>query len=86
MACRVLISANFLVGCIVAIGQKPSILLDAPSASQKQSGRSSAVQDGQGHEPSKNHIFWIIPHYRSDENSAEIKPSTPGEKMKVAWE
>lgn len=35
-------------------------------------------------EPSKNHIFWIIPNYRSDENAAEIKPLTPAEKMKVA--
>ena len=67
------------VGCVVSIGQEPSILLDAPSASQTQSGRSSPVQDGQGREPSKNHIFWIIPNYRSDENSAEIKPLTPGE-------
>jgi len=63
----------------VAIGQEPSRLPDAPSASQTQSSPSS-VQ----HEPSKNHIFWIIPNYRSDENATEIKPLTPAEKMKVA--
>jgi hypothetical protein len=77
----VLISVNFLVGGIVAIGQQPSTLPDAPSASQTQAGPS---QHGQQHEPSKNHIFWIIPNYRSDENSAAIKPLTPDEKMKVA--
>jgi hypothetical protein len=79
MVCRVLVSANLLVGGVVAIGQEPSRLPDAPSASQTQSSPSS-VQ----HEPSKNHIFWIIPNYRSDENAADIKPLTPGEKMKVA--
>src|SRR6202140_1967466 len=84
MVCRVLISANLLVGGVVAIGQEPSRLPDAPSASQTQSGPSSVSQHGQQHEPSKNHIFWIIPNYRSDENSAAIKPLTPDEKMKVA--
>jgi len=79
MVCRVLVSANLLVGGVVAIGQEPSRLPDAPSASQTQSSPSS-VQ----HEPSKNHIFWIIPNYRSDENATEIKPLTPAEKMKVA--
>jgi hypothetical protein len=44
----------------------------------------SVAQSVPQHEPSKNHIFWIIPNYRSDENSAEIKPLTPGAKMKVA--
>lgn len=78
---RVLISVNFLVGGVVAIGQQSSTLPDAPSANQTQSGQS---QPSQPHEPSKNHIFWIIPNYRSDENSTEIKPLTPAKKMKVA--
>jgi hypothetical protein len=88
MVCRVLVSANLLVGGVVAIGQEPSRLPDAPSASQTQSGPSGVAQSEPQHEPqhepSKNHIFWIIPNYRSDENSAEIKPLTPAEKMKVA--
>ena len=69
---------------VVAIGQEPSALPDAPSASQTQSSPSSLTQERQQPEPSKNHIFWIIPNYRSDENPAEIKPLTPAEKMKVA--
>jgi hypothetical protein len=84
MVCRVLVSANLLVGGVVAIGQEPPRLPDAPSASQTQSGPSSVAQSVPQHEPSKNHIFWIIPNYRSDENAAEIKPLTPAEKMKVA--
>jgi hypothetical protein len=84
MVCRVLVSANLLVGGVVAIGQEPSGLPDAPSASQSQSAPSSVAQRVPQHEPSKNHIFWIIPNYRSDENAAEIKPLTSAEKMKVA--
>src|SRR5579863_2539358 len=77
MVYRVLVSANLLVGGVVAIGQEPSVLPDAPSASQTQSNPSSVTQSVPQHEPSKNHIFWIIPNYRSDENAAEIKPLTP---------
>jgi hypothetical protein len=84
MICRVLLSLNLLVGPVALIGQEPSTLPDAPSSSQTQASPSIAAQDGQKHEPSKNHIFWIIPNYRSDENPAEIKPLTPGAKMKVA--
>ena len=68
----------------MAIGQEPSGLPDAPSASQTRSSPSSVTQSVPQHEPSKNHIFWIIPNYRSDENAAEIKPLTSAEKMKVA--
>jgi hypothetical protein len=38
------------------------------------------------HQLSKNHIFWVIPNYRSDEKSTQIKPLTPGAKMKVAFD
>jgi len=84
MVCRLLISVNFLAGGVAAIGQESSTLPDAPSSIQTQSGSSSLTQYGQQNEPSKNHILWIIPNYRADENSAEIKPLTPLEKMKVA--
>ena len=82
--CWVLVSVNLLVGPVAAMGQETSTLADAPSSSQTQSGPSRLAQYGQQHEPSKNHIFWIIPNYRSDENSEEIKPLTPGAKLKVA--
>ena len=80
----VLLCLNFLVGPVAAIGQETSPLPDAPKPSQAQTGQSSPQQDGQQNQPSKNHIFWVIPNYRSDESPAEIKPLTPSVKIKVA--
>ncbi len=82
--CRVLISANFLCAGVAAAGQEPPALPDAPSATQTQSRPSRLKQHDDQHQPSKNHIFWIIPNYRSDENPAEIKALTPAKKMKVS--
>jgi hypothetical protein len=79
----VLISINLLFGD-VAMGQAAPALPDAPAANQTQSGSSSSAPRDQQHQPSKNHIFWIIPNYRSDENPADIKALKSGEKMKVA--
>jgi hypothetical protein len=84
MVCRALVSVNLLLGGVVAIAQESSGLPDAPSANQTPSGPSGAAQSVPQHEPSKNHFFWIIPNYRSDENAAEIKPLTSAQKMKVA--
>ena len=84
MICRILISTNFTFVGAIAIAQETSALPDAPSASQIQSKPSGLASHDEQHEPSKNHIFWIIPNYRSDENSAQIKALTPAEKMKVS--
>jgi hypothetical protein len=86
MVCRVLISANFLFAGALAVGQETPALPAAPSASQTQSKPSNLIERAKRHEPSKNHIFWIIPNYRSDENSEEIKPLTPARKMKVSFD
>jgi hypothetical protein len=84
IVCRVLLFGNFLFAGVVAVGQETSALPDAPSATQTQSKPSKLIQHDEQHETSKNHILWIIPNYRSDENSEEIKPLTPAEKMKVS--
>jgi hypothetical protein len=84
IGCRVLLFGNLLFAGVVAIGQETSALSDASSATQTQSKPSNLIQQDEEHEPSKNHIFWIIPNYRSDENSKEIKPLKPAEKMKVS--
>jgi hypothetical protein len=84
MACRILISVNFLLASVAAIGQDVSTPPGAPSSSQTQSHPSSLAQSAPQPQPSKNHIFWIIPNYRSDENSGEIKSLRPAAKMKVA--
>jgi len=45
--CHVLLSLDFLVGPVAAIGQETSPLPDAPKPNQTQSGQSSPEQDGQ---------------------------------------
>jgi hypothetical protein len=58
-----------------------------PDAPQPQSGvYSTDASQRPRHEPSPNHIFWIIPNYRADENGGDIKPLTRGEKFKVAFD
>jgi hypothetical protein len=84
--CRVLITADFLLAGVVAVGQDSAALPDAPSATQTQSKPSNAKKQDDQHEPSKNHIFWIIPNYRSDENSGQVNALTPAEKMKVSFD
>jgi hypothetical protein len=75
----------FLLGPF-PLGQETSPLPDAPQPTQSQSPQPNPEQNGPQHEPSKNHIFWVIPNYRSDENPATIKPLTAGAKMKVAFD
>jgi hypothetical protein len=84
IVCRVLLFGNLLFACVVAAGQEPSALPDTPSTTQTQSKPSNLTQHDEQREPSKNHILWIIPNYRSDENPGEIKALTPAEKMKVS--
>src|SRR6202041_2005719 len=84
IGCRMLLFDNFLFAGVVAVGQETSALSDAPSATQTQSKPSNLIQHDEEHEPSKNHILWIIPNYRSDENPGEVKALAPAEKMKVS--
>jgi hypothetical protein len=79
---RVLLFGNFLFAGVVVVGQTAQ-LPDAPSTTQAQS-TTGIVQHAGRHEPSKNHILWIIPNYRSDENPGGTKALTPAEKMKVS--
>jgi hypothetical protein len=84
IVCTVLLFGNLSFACVAAAGQEPSALPDAPSTTQTQSKPSNLTQHDEHREPSKNHILWIIPNYRSDENPGEIKALTPAEKMKVS--
>ena len=81
---RLLVGLGFLVGSMAAMGQETPPQPDAPQPAPSQSPQSTLEQNGGQHTPSKNHIFWVIPNYRSDENSTTIKPLTSGAKMKVA--
>ena len=60
-------------------------LPDAPEP-QDQAKQANPEQNGQPPKPSKNHIFWVIPNYRADESTAEIKPLTSGAKFKIAFD
>jgi hypothetical protein len=81
---RVLLCGNLLFAGLIAVAQEPSVLPDAPSVTQTQANPPTLTRHDAPHEPSKNHILWIIPNYRSDENPGEIKALTPAEKMKVS--
>jgi hypothetical protein len=84
--CHLLVGLGFLVGSISALGQGTSPLPDAPQPAQSQTPQSNPEQNGPQHEPSKNHIFWVIPNYRSDDNTTTILPMTRSAKMKVAFD
>lgn len=86
-------SSNILIFGLVYLGsvfspvaagaQQTSTLPDAPQP-RPASDQVSTDEDRQSRKFSKNHILWIIPNYRSDENPDQIQPLTPGEKLKVA--
>jgi hypothetical protein len=86
VVCHFFAGLAFLVGSISALGQETSPLPDAPQPTQSQSPQSNPEQNGPQHEPNKNHILWVIPNYRSNENPPTIKPLTAGAKMKVAFD
>ena len=79
---HLLIGICFLLGSIALMGQETSPLPDAPKPSETQ----SPPQNDRQHEPSKNHIFWVIPNYRSDENQTTITALAPSAKMKVSFD
>jgi hypothetical protein len=86
LVCHLLTVFGFLFASITAMGQETSQLPDAPQPARSQSGQSNPEQNGREHEVSKNHIFWVIPNYRSNEDPSKIKSLTPGAKMKVTFD
>jgi hypothetical protein len=83
---HLLAGLGFLIGSISAFGQETSPLPDAPQPAQSQTLPSNPEQNAPQPEPSKNHIFWVIPNYRSDENTTTILPLTRSAKLKVAFD
>ena len=84
--CCLLTGFGLLLGSAPAMGQETPPLPDAPRPAQTQSPQPTPKQTGPEHQPSKNHIFWVIPNYRSDENSMPFKPLTARAKMKVSFD
>jgi hypothetical protein len=79
--CSVLISFGFLFAPVSANGQDTSALPDAPRPAQPSS---SPSPNGAQHQVSRNHIFWVIPNYRADEDSTKITALSASAKIKVA--
>jgi hypothetical protein len=75
---------------IITVGLATLFAQDAPLPDTPQPQTQSTPPDSQVNPPkskrSQNHIFWIIPNYRADENSAAIKPLTPGAKFKMGFD
>jgi hypothetical protein len=78
------IAILFLLGSVAVIGQETSPLPDAPKPNKSET--QSPSRNGLQQEPSKNHIFWVIPNYRSDENQTTITALTAGAKMKISFD
>jgi hypothetical protein len=96
---RFVLAGAVVIAIHGAAAQQPA-LPDAPQPQQNQSlgTNCSEQQPANGQSPkgdsaqcepdgrrSKNHIFWIIPNYRSEE-AGNAKPLTPGEKFKLAFQ
>lgn len=79
-----LIAFSLLFGSVSAIAQQTSSLPDAPKLAEIRSTQSNPDQEPQPQERSKNHIFWVIPNYRSEEDRTKITALTARAKMKVA--
>ena len=72
----------FAFGWLPVARAQQSALPDAPQPTNGQP--SASDQNSQENVSSKHRILWVIPNYRSEENSADVKPLTPGAKFKIA--
>ena len=93
---RIPLTISFLL-IIIAIGTAGSAQqMPLPDAPQPQTQPEAQPQpqnvppalgpERKKHQLSKNHIFWVIPNYREEENSGDFKPLTPKAKLKIAFD
>jgi hypothetical protein len=72
-----------------SIGTLTGVAQDAPFPDAPQPQSEAHSTDGQQKprlKPSPNHIFWIIPNYRADENSGPFQPLRPGQKFRMGFD
>jgi hypothetical protein len=86
VTCDVLLVLSFLFGSVGAIAQEASTVPEASKPVETRSSPSNSEQKSPQHEASKNHIFWVIPSYRSEEDPTKVTALTPGAKMKLAFD
>jgi hypothetical protein len=81
-----------VICCLLALWAAPARAQDAllPDAPQPVPQADTAPQNPAPQNPpskgprNKNHIFWIVPDYRQEENAENINPLTPHQKLKMA--
>jgi hypothetical protein len=69
------------LGCNIALSQQSLTLLDAPQPQQWKTEQGSGASEYRQH-----HIMWVIPSYRSDEDTTEFQPLTADQKFKLAFD
>ena len=79
-----LIAFCVLFGAMAANAQQGSSPDGAPSPLP--ADPASIERKPAEHQHSQNHIFWVIPNFREDENPDNIKPLTPRLKIQIAFE
>lgn len=85
LVCFPLLCSFAFVAVDGALAQDAS-LPDAPTPQTSTQTLPPELGGPRKHKPSSNHIFWVIPNYRSDEDPADIKPLTAGQKFKLAFD
>lgn len=73
----------FFLSPIAALCRQ-NVLPDEPSPQASETQQANAKQSGTAKTRSENHIFWVIPNYRSDENQSATTTLAPGAKFKIA--
>ncbi|MBV9181322.1 MAG: hypothetical protein JO356_08415 [Acidobacteria bacterium] len=74
------------VACLVLLLSLSLVAQQSTPSDDGKAEKKSQVGDRDSEKHSKNHIFWIIPNYREEENPAELRPLTSGAKFKIAFD
>jgi hypothetical protein len=83
---KVLVFSLLLILFLIPIPAlcQQNVLPDETSPQMPETQQANAKQSGTTKARSENHIFWVIPNYRSDENQSATTTLTPGAKFKIA--
>jgi hypothetical protein len=74
------------VACLLVLISLPLRAQQTPAGDAPPAEKKSPVENKSQQKPSKNHIFWVIPNYREEENPADIRSLTARAKFKIAFD
>jgi len=80
-AAQISLGVLLVSGIAANAQQQPSSPASAPT--ELPSDPASSGRQNPEHHRSQNHIFWVIPNYRENEDPENIKPLTPRQKLKI---